>query len=87
MLSRRPKGSRTKKAPHTPWLVHWSILEGNACGTNPCDHSLEIVHLDNEDEQLEIVILRSGEKSIFVNLDIPMVEHPEDVPWTDPIHQ
>ncbi len=41
----------------------------------------------NEDEQLEIVILRSGEKSIFVNLDIPMVEHPEDVPWTDPIHQ
>jgi uncharacterized RmlC-like cupin family protein len=38
------------------------------------------------DEPLECVLVRSGQEPIVVNLDIPMVEAPETVRWTDQIH-
>ncbi len=38
------------------------------------------------DEPLECVLVRSGQEPIVVNLDIPMVEAPEEVYWTDPCH-
>ena len=39
------------------------------------------------DEPLECVLVRSGQEPVVVNLDIPMVEEPEEVLWTDPIHK
>jgi uncharacterized RmlC-like cupin family protein len=38
------------------------------------------------DETLECVLLRSGQEPVVVNLDIPMVERPEEVSWVDDIH-
>ena len=37
-------------------------------------------------EPLECVLLRSGQEPVVVNLDIPMVEKPEEVFWVDNIH-
>ncbi len=39
------------------------------------------------DEPLECVLVRSGQEPVVVNLEIAMVEEPEEVPWIDPIHQ
>jgi len=39
------------------------------------------------DEALECVLVRSGQEPVVVNLDIDMVEQPEEVLWTDPIHR
>ncbi|MCJ8518008.1 putative RmlC-like cupin family protein [Pseudorhizobium tarimense] len=41
----------------------------------------------SREETLECVLFRSGQEPVVVNLDIEPVEKPEDVPWTDPIHQ
>jgi len=41
----------------------------------------------SENEPLECVLLRSGREPVVVNLDIPMVEKPEEVTWTDDIHR
>src|SRR6266852_7962044 len=40
----------------------------------------------SENEVLECVLLRSGQEPVVVNLDIPMVEKPEEVYWVDDIH-
>ncbi len=40
----------------------------------------------SESEALECVLLRSGQEPVGVNLDIPMVEKPEEVHWVDNIH-
>ena len=40
----------------------------------------------SEDESLECVLVRSDQEPVVVNLDIPVVEKPEDVFWVDPIH-
>lgn len=37
-------------------------------------------------EPLECVLVRSGQDPIVVNLDIPVVEEPEEVYWVDPNH-
>ena len=39
------------------------------------------------DESLECVLVRSGQEPVVVNLDIPMVERPEEVRWIDNIHK
>lgn len=39
------------------------------------------------DEPLQCVLVRSGQEPVVVNLEIPMVEEPEEVRWTDPIHR
>ena len=36
------------------------------------------------DEPLSCVLVRSGMEPVVVNLDIPMVEQPEEVKWIDP---
>ena len=41
----------------------------------------------SRDEILECVVIRSGQEPVVVNLDIDMVEAPEEVRWTDPIHR
>jgi uncharacterized RmlC-like cupin family protein len=38
------------------------------------------------EERLECVLLRSGQEPVVVNLDIPVVEQPEEVHWVDDIH-
>ena len=38
-------------------------------------------------ETLECVVIRSGQEPVVVNLEIEMVEAPEEVRWTDPIHR
>ena len=38
-------------------------------------------------QPLSCVLVRSGQDPVVVNLDIPMVEQPEEVLWTDPIHR
>ena len=38
------------------------------------------------DEPLECVLVRSDQEPVVVNLDIPVVEEPEEVYWVDPIH-
>jgi len=39
------------------------------------------------DEPLECIVVRSGQEPIVVNLEIPTVEPPEEVKWTDAIHR
>lgn len=41
----------------------------------------------SSDEPLECVVVRSGQEPVVVNLDIPTVEPPEEVKWTDAIHR
>jgi uncharacterized RmlC-like cupin family protein len=38
------------------------------------------------DETLSCVLVRSGQEPVVVNLDIPVVEQPEEVFWVDSIH-
>jgi uncharacterized RmlC-like cupin family protein len=38
-------------------------------------------------EPLECVVVRSGQDPVVVNLDIPVVEEPETVRWTDDVHR
>jgi hypothetical protein len=33
------------------------------------------------------VLVRSGQEPVVVNLDIPAVEKPESVRWTDDLHK
>src|ERR687893_2684308 len=37
----------------------------------------------NDDEPLSCVLVRSGQEPVVVNLDIPVVEKPEEVHWVD----
>jgi uncharacterized RmlC-like cupin family protein len=37
-------------------------------------------------DSLECVLVRSGQRPIVVNLDIPVVETPEEVRWVDDLH-
>jgi uncharacterized RmlC-like cupin family protein len=39
------------------------------------------------DQALECVLVRSGQEPVVVNLDIPVVEQPEEVRWIDDIHR
>jgi uncharacterized RmlC-like cupin family protein len=39
------------------------------------------------DEELECVVVRSGQSAVVVNLDIPAVENPEPVYWVDDLHR
>ncbi|MBM3395320.1 MAG: mannose-6-phosphate isomerase, partial [Betaproteobacteria bacterium] len=41
----------------------------------------------SDDEPLSCVLCRSGQDPVVVNLDIPVVEQPETVLWTDDIHK
>src|SRR5436190_4797806 len=38
------------------------------------------------DEPLSCVLVRSDQEPVVVNLDIPMIEKPEEVHWVDNIH-
>src|SRR3982074_2861267 len=40
----------------------------------------------NDDEPLSCVLVRSGQEPVVVNLDIPVVEKPEEVHWVDNNH-
>jgi uncharacterized RmlC-like cupin family protein len=40
----------------------------------------------NPGEPLTCVVVRSDQEPVVVNLDIPTVEQPEEVFWTDPTH-
>ena len=37
-------------------------------------------------EPLMCVVVRSDQETVVVNVDIPTVEKPEEVPWIDSIH-
>jgi uncharacterized RmlC-like cupin family protein len=39
------------------------------------------------DEELECVLVRSGQEPVVVNLDIPAVDQPQTVRWIDDIHR
>ena len=41
----------------------------------------------SNDEPLVIVVVRSDQEPIVVNLDIPSPEGPSQVSWVDPLHQ
>jgi uncharacterized RmlC-like cupin family protein len=38
-------------------------------------------------EELECVVIRSGQDPVVVNLDLPTDEPPDEVRWIDPIHR
>ena len=40
----------------------------------------------NPNEPLTCVVVRSDQDPVVVNLDIPAVETPEEIPWIDPLH-
>ena len=40
----------------------------------------------NPNEPLICVVVRSDQEPIVVNLDIPAVETPEEIPWVDSLH-
>jgi len=40
----------------------------------------------SDEEALSCVLVRSGQEPVVVNLDIPVVEQPEQVHWVDNIH-
>lgn len=39
------------------------------------------------DQTLECVLVRSDNEAVVINVDIDMVEEPEEVRWIDPIHR
>jgi uncharacterized RmlC-like cupin family protein len=39
-----------------------------------------------DDEPLSCVVIRSDQEPIVVDLDIPVADNPESVPWIDPHH-
>jgi uncharacterized RmlC-like cupin family protein len=41
----------------------------------------------NPTEPLSCVLVRSDQDPVVVNLDIPVIEQPEEVLWVDPIHR
>ena len=41
----------------------------------------------SDEEALECVLVRSDNEAVVINLDIAVVEQPEEVPWIDPIHR
>jgi len=41
----------------------------------------------NPNEPLDCVLVRSGQEPVVVNLDIPVVETPQEVRWIDAIHK
>jgi uncharacterized RmlC-like cupin family protein len=41
----------------------------------------------SRDEQLECVVIRSGQEPVVVNLEIAPAEPPETVKWIDAIHK
>ncbi len=41
----------------------------------------------SDEEALSCVLVRSGQQPVVVNLDIPVVEKPEQVHWVDNIHR
>ena len=41
----------------------------------------------SDTEPLSCVLVRSGQEPVVVNLDIPAVEKPENVHWTDDLHK
>lgn len=41
----------------------------------------------SDEEPLECVLVRSDNEAVVINLDIAVVEQPEEVPWIDPIHR
>ena len=45
-----------------------------------------LVYNARRDEPVEAVVVRSGQEPVVVNLDIPVVEKPEEVHWVDNIH-
>ena len=44
------------------------------------------VLLASDDQPLSCVLVRSGQEPVVVNLDIAVVEKPEEVHWVDDIH-
>jgi uncharacterized RmlC-like cupin family protein len=40
----------------------------------------------SDEQPLSCVLVRSGQDPVVVNLDLPMVEKPEEVHWVDNIH-
>ena len=40
----------------------------------------------NPKEPLTCVVVRSDQETVVVNLNIPAVETPEEIPWIDPLH-
>src|SRR5678815_1113971 len=40
----------------------------------------------SDEQPLSCVLVRSGQEPVVVNLDIPVVEQPEEVHWVDNIH-
>ena len=59
--------------------------EGNFIYVPPFVPHQEINAL--EDEPLSCVLCRSGQEPVVVNLNIPVVEKPENVFWIDNIHR
>src|SRR5690348_16996566 len=51
---------------------------------HPCVRTLETKARGSE--PLSCVLCRSGQQPVVVNLDIPVVEKPEEVHWVDNIH-
>ena len=41
----------------------------------------------NSDDSLDCVVVRSGQESLVVNLELEAVETPEEVRWLDDVHQ
>jgi uncharacterized RmlC-like cupin family protein len=39
------------------------------------------------DDELECIVVRSGQEAVVVNLDIASAERPEAVHWIDDIHR
>lgn len=53
-------------------------------------HASELVPhqeiIASDEAPLSCVLVRSGQEPVVVNLDIPVVEKPEEVHWVDNIH-
>lgn len=86
-----PDPAESKWRLHGVRVVHAGELDINTPQTPgdfiyvpPCVPHQEINANDNE--PLSCVLVRSGQEPVVVNLDIPVVEKPEEVHWVDNIH-
>ena len=77
------------------WKVHGirivkaSELDTNTAQTPGVNRAAAITHArcGSDTQPLSCVLVRSGQEPVVVNLDIPAMEKPQRVVWTDDLHQ
>ncbi len=75
--------------PQTPGMNRAAAITNARAGAEKLWAGTVVIHpkaKTGAHHQLSCVLVRSGQEPVVVNLDIPVVEKPEEVHWVDNIH-